>query len=138
MSILNQSDLIKNLYQKSDNASSLFLCSVCHVCKLFIFITNGTRDIVIVAKEQPVPQNFTVFTAASGTQKANPLEEAKHGLFSYFLMKGMEGEADSNNDNVITAGELHAYVQQNVIQQSDGAQTPELQGDVNRVLVRFQ
>ena len=101
-------------------------------------ITNGTRDIVIVAKEQPVPQNFTVFTATSGTQKANPLEEAKHGLFSYFLMKGMEGEADSNNDNVITAGELHAYVQQNVIQQSAGSQTPELQGDANRTLVNFK
>ena len=53
-------------------------------------------------------------------------------------MKGMEGEADSNNDNSITAGELHAYVQQNVIQQSAGSQTPELQGDANRVLVRFQ
>ena len=69
---------------------------------------------------------------------AKPLKEAKHGLFSYFLMKGMEGEADSNKDNTITAGELHSYVQQNVIQQSAGSQTPELQGDANRVLVRFQ
>ena len=59
-------------------------------------------------------------------------------MFSYFLMKGMEGEADSNNDNFITAKELHAYVQQNVIQQSAGSQTPELQGDANRVLVSFQ
>ena len=49
-------------------------------------------------------------------------------MFSYFLMKGMEGDADANQDNQITAGELHAYVQQNVIQQSSGSQTPELQG----------
>ena len=53
-------------------------------------------------------------------------------------MKGMEGEADGNKDNTITAGELHAYVQQNVIQQSSGSQTPELQGDANRVLVSFK
>ena len=53
-------------------------------------------------------------------------------------MKGMEGEADANNDNEITAGELHTYVQTNVIQQSSGSQTPELQGDADRVLVRFQ
>ncbi len=59
-------------------------------------------------------------------------------MFSYFLMKGMEGEADSNQDNQITAGELHTYVQQNVIQQSSGSRTPELQGDADRVLVRFQ
>ena len=50
----------------------------------------------------------------------------------------MEGEADANNDNEITAGELHSYVQTNVIQQSSGSQTPELQGDADRVLVRFQ
>ena len=52
-------------------------------------------------------------------------------------MKGMEGDAGANKDNQITAGELHAYVQQNVIQQSSGSQTPELQGDADRVLVRF-
>ena len=82
-----------------------------------------------------------MMTAAAGDhgdQTAKPLEEAKHGMFSYFLMKGMEGDADANQDNQITAGELHAYVHQNVIQQSSGSQTPELQDDADRVLVRFQ
>jgi uncharacterized caspase-like protein len=58
-------------------------------------------------------------------------------MFSYFLMKGMEGDADANNDNKITARELHAYVEQNVVQQSSGSQTPELHGDKDRVLVQF-
>ena len=98
----------------------------------------ASRPIAIRALEQSIPDNFTVMTAAAGDQTAKPLEEAKHGMFSYFLMKGMEGEADANNDNEITAGELHTYVQTNVIQQSSGSQTPELQGDANRVLVRFQ
>ena len=98
----------------------------------------ASRPIAIKALEQSIPDNFTVFTAAAGDQTAKPLEEAKHGMFSYFLMKGMEGEADENQDNKITAGELHQYVQQNVVQQSSGSQTPELQGDAGRVLVRFQ
>ena len=58
-------------------------------------------------------------------------------MFSYFLMKGMEGEADANNDGKITALELHAYVEQNVVQQSNGSQTPELQGKKDRVLIQF-
>ena len=66
------------------------------------------------------------------------VSEAKNGMFSYFLMKGMEGDADSNRDNQITAAELHEYVEQNVVQQSGGSQVPELQGDASRVLVRFQ
>ena len=98
----------------------------------------ASRPIAIRAKESAIPEGFTVMTAAAGDQTAKPLEEAKHGMFSYFLMKGMEGDADANQDNQITAGELHAYVQQNVIQQSSGSQTPELQGDADRVWVRFQ
>ena len=40
-------------------------------------------------------------------------------------------------DNKITARELHKYVRENVTQQSSGSQTPELQGDKNRVIVNF-
>ena len=71
-------------------------------------------------------------------QIAKPLEEAKHRLFSHYLVKGMEGDADINNDNVITAKELHIFLKQEVIQQSGGSQVPKLQGDAERVLVRFQ
>ena len=49
-------------------------------------------------------------SASSNEQLAKPLKEAKHGIFSYYLMKGMEGSADSNNDNKITALELHNFV----------------------------
>ena len=98
----------------------------------------ASRPIAIRAKQQNIPDGFTVFTAAGGDQTAKPLEEAKHGMFSYFLMKGMEGDADGNQDNQITAAELHEYVEQNVVQQSGGSQVPELQGDAERVLVRFQ
>jgi len=71
-------------------------------------------------------------------QIARLLKGAQHGLFSYFLMKGMEGDADSDGNNEITARELHAYVRANVVQQSNGSQVPELQGDGEKVLVRFR
>jgi hypothetical protein len=53
-------------------------------------------------------------------------------------MKGMEGDADSNQDNRITAGELHQFVKENVLRQSADKQTPELQGNADRVLVTFK
>ena len=77
----------------------------------------AARPLGIKVKEQAVPDGFTVFTAAGGDQTAKPLKEAQHGLFSYFLMKGMEGGADSNSDNQITARELYTYVKANVVQQ---------------------
>jgi hypothetical protein len=100
--------------------------------------THPDTTIGILVKEQNVPNGFTVLSAAKGDQTSQSLEEAKHGLFSYFLMRGPEGDADTNNDNQITAGELHSFVTDKVERQSGFKQTPDLQGDAERVLVRFQ
>ena len=103
-------------------------------------ILADARPIAIVPIESDVPKNFTVFSASSGSQISGSLPEADHGLFSYFLMKGLEGDADANNDRKITNGELHSYVRSNVTRQAvrlGREQTPQLQGDENRVLVEF-
>ncbi|MDB9872574.1 caspase family protein [Alphaproteobacteria bacterium] len=100
-------------------------------------LVASLRPVLITAKEQSVPANFTVLSAAQGNQTSQSLEEAKHGLFSYYMMLGMEGGADLNADNKITARELHEYVVDKVERQSQFRQTPELQGNKDRVLVRF-
>ena len=100
----------------------------------------SARPIVLTVKNQAAPSGFTVMSAASGQQISSGLDEAKHGLFSYYLMKGMEGPADANSDRKITAGELHAYVRKNVERQAISLgreQTPELSGDGERVLVAW-
>jgi len=103
-------------------------------------ILADARPIAIVPIESDVPENFTVFSASSGSEISGSLPEADHGLFSYFLMKGLEGAADANNDKKITNGELHSYVHSNVTRQAirlGREQTPELKGDLDRVLVEF-
>ncbi len=134
---LLRGELFKDIQQANPRSVTVFL-DTCYsgVTRNEEMLIAG-RPIVIKTKEQAIPDGFTLFSAASNEQISRPLEEAKHGMFSYFLMKGMEGDADANNDNKITARELHAYVEQNVVQQSSGSQTPELQGDKDRVLVQF-
>ena len=100
-------------------------------------LVASLRPVLITAKEQSVPANFTVLSAAQGNQTSQSLEEAKHGLFSYYMMLGMEGGADLNADNKITAHELYEYVVDKVERQSQFRQTPELQGNKDRVLVQF-
>ena len=100
-------------------------------------LVASLRPVIITAKQQSIPSNFTVLSAAKGNQTSQSLEEVKHGLFSYYMMLGMEGVADANNDNKITARELHEYVVDKVERQSQFRQTPELQGNKNRVLVQF-
>ena len=58
------------------------------------------------------------------------------GRFSYFVFKGLEGEADANSDGKISAGELHKYVRESVGRFSGGAQTPTMLGDAGRWVLR--
>ncbi|MDC1040719.1 SHOCT domain-containing protein [Candidatus Pelagibacter sp.] len=88
-----------------------------------------------------VPDNFTIFSASQLDQISSGLKEAKHGIFSYYLMKGLEGKADSNNDNKITNGELLDYMDSKVSQKASALgrkQNPSLRGDPEKVLITYQ
>ncbi len=66
---------------------------------------------------------------------------ATHGIFSYYLMKGLEGKADENKDKKITNGELIAYLQDNVSQEAftqNREQDPMLSGDPDKVLISYR
>ncbi|MDC6448441.1 caspase family protein [Alphaproteobacteria bacterium] len=95
----------------------------------------AAKPIFIEAKEQDIPAKFTIFSASAGRETAKVLPEAQHGLFSYYMMKGLEGEADSNNDRAITNGELHAFINKNVSRQAN--QTPQLNGDPDQILAKW-
>jgi len=47
-----------------------------------------------------------------------------HGVFTYYLIKGIEGEADENRDGVVTADELGEYVRVNVRRDTQARQNP--------------
>lgn len=102
---------------------------------------------VLVANAKPVslksdtnayPPNFTVITASANDQISSSSPELKHGIFSFYLMKGMEGEADANKDGKITVGEMQDYLSDKVSRQAmtlNRKQTTQLVGDAGRVLI---
>jgi len=99
------------------------------------------RPIVVRPSAEVIPGNITVVSAASGSQISGALKDKEHGLFTYYLLKGIGGDADIDRDRSVTIGEINSFVSGKVKEQaaSDGReQTPELQGDADRVLVRFQ
>lgn len=98
------------------------------------------RGIQIVPKERGVPSNITVLSAATAGQISGPIKDKEHGLFTYYLLKGLGGAADGDKDKKLTIAELAKYVHSKV--KEDAAlkgreQTPELQGGGKRVLVRW-
>ena len=101
----------------------------------------SARPVRIVADEQETPNNFTIFSASQLDQVSSGLKEAKHGIFSEYLMKGLEGNAESNQDKKITDGELPSYMDQNVSKKASELgreQNPSLAGDTNKILMSYR
>ena len=61
-------------------------------------------------------------------QEAHAYEQGKHGLFTYHLLRGLQGLADADRDGTVVAGELCTYARSEVIhdarEQFGNAQRP--------------
>jgi hypothetical protein len=53
---------------------------------------------------------FTVLASTNQEQNAAELNELKHGIFTYALLKGLEGDADLMKDGKITVKEIELYL----------------------------
>lgn len=53
----------------------------------------------------------------------------RSGIFSYYLIRGLKGEADRDADNIITVKEIFDFVYSKVRNYTATAQTPSLTGD---------
>jgi hypothetical protein len=54
-----------------------------------------------------------------------------HGVFSWALLEGLRGAADTNSDHFVTAGELFDYVHDRVLKETAGNQTPRALSGLN-------
>jgi hypothetical protein len=103
-------------------------------------LVADTRGIAIKSKAVSQFPGLMQFSAASNEQLAHSHPNQQHGLYSYYLMRGLGGEADANKDNKLTAGELQDYVQEKVKRMSmiqGRSQEPELLGDRERVIAHW-
>jgi hypothetical protein len=69
-------------------------------------------------------EGIVVFTASAAGEVSQEFPEYGHGVFTYFMLEGMEGKADYNNDYTITINELMQYTEEQVKRKTRGAQNP--------------
>src|SRR5262249_53482241 len=78
--------------------------------------TRGPRPVVTDLPSVTIPQNSTppagviAFYSCSAGEYAYEPADLKHGLFFYFVIDGLKGKADWDNDGKITREELEHYV----------------------------
>jgi hypothetical protein len=95
------------------------------------------RPALVEAKAISTPPNVSVLAAADGDQVSSGYSSKRHGLFTYFLLRGLSGEADDDRDSRLTLHEMHRYLVPRVQRQArklEREQTPTLQGAGDVVL----
>lgn len=69
-------------------------------------------------------EGTVVFTASAAGEVSQEFPELGHGVFTYFLLEGLKGKADFNNDYTITINEAMQYTEEQVKRKTRGAQNP--------------
>ncbi len=92
---------------------------------------------------KPIATSDTAFfCAAQNDQMAAWHEKERHGLFTYFFLKGLQGSADLDGNREITLGEMKAYLGDEVPywaeRLSEFSQTPHIVGKLSWVIAKLK
>jgi len=80
----------------------------------------GERPIVIIKKrpQDSVGKRLVLLTASAPKQRSQSYMDKQHGLFTYFMLKGMQGGADTNGDGKVHMSELYPFIHDGVQRQA--------------------
>ena len=95
-------------------------------------LAKGAKPLVMTINMSTVQKNISVMTASAGDQISSAYEEKGHGLFTYFLLKGIKNEDVIKQDGSIKMDDLFGYIKPQVERiarkQFNNEQTPQLIG----------
>ena len=78
-----------------------------------------------------------IVTASRPSELSVELPELGHGIFTYYLVRGLQGYADLNRDGIVSLQELYEYLTQEVSRKSravGGNQHPMMKGELEGAL----
>ncbi|MDC3080032.1 caspase family protein [Rhodospirillaceae bacterium] len=111
---------------------------------MLVRATSGLT--VKITAPKKASDNMIVITAAEGDQFASWDEDAKHGLFTKYLLEALNGAADrhaktGNKDGKVTLGEVKAYLDREMTYQArrrfSRDQHATVSGDLKTVLSSY-
>ena len=107
-------------------------------------LNRNIRPVIPVTPTQEkfkgLPSNLTILSASNEYEYSASSDFLNHGLFSFYLMKGLEGFADSVPDGLITVNELISYISENIEKHSAVSlhkQHPQATGDLGKAIAKI-
>ena len=98
-------------------------------------------SIVPVIPNKSIDNDILMY-AASGDEYASWYPEKKHGLFTYFFLKGISGDADIDCNSIISLDELKSYIEKKVAKFSNNInaqeQNPQIITSTNNEIIIYK
>jgi hypothetical protein len=76
-----------------------------------------------------------IISASAANEVSMEQDELQHGVFTYYLLEGLRGPADSDSDGLVTVDEVYRYVSDRVPRATRQEQHPVKKGTVEGSLV---
>lgn len=139
--------LIDGIFDNFRDLKARSFTSIIDAC--FSGLKGGKKDPLLAAKAVNIVieskgyliDNGAIFYSSSGDQISTWIGSKRHSVLSYYLFKGLQGEADRNKNSEITLEEIEKYLREKVPSEArlqNIEQTPELiTRDKTRVLVKY-
>lgn len=100
-------------------------------------LVKGSRPALVHVENATIASEKLIsMSATNEAQTSHSYEEEKHGLFTYYLLKGLQGAAASGNDQWVSIKELYTYVKNNVSRSArrmGSVQTPAIMPSEDKI-----
>jgi Caspase domain len=133
-------DLQRLLQQNVRARRVVMLVDTCHSAGLSDVQSRGLRNNLINLYAERVlyrEEGRAVITSSDINEDS--LEGKRwgggHGVFTHFLIEGLQGSADTDGDRFVTVAELFSYVRQRVQDETEAKQHPRILINTNDALV---
>jgi uncharacterized caspase-like protein len=125
---LKHSDL-KNYFKNTAAKFRLVVADACFSGSI------GTANETSVSSTQDLyDSRLAVIMSSKPNQTSLEMGSLEQGVFSYYLIRGMQGLADLNQDKYVTAGELFMYTKKKVSDHTSNSQIPVIYGvNLNKI-----
>lgn len=130
---------ISRIFQRIQSERLIFIADSCHSG------ASGGSTISLTDTRANISDDFLdrvatgkgkiILTASGANEVSAEKEELGHGVFTYFLLDGLKGKADTDKDGLITVDEAYQYVSKCVPDATNQTQHPVKKGAVEGQLV---
>lgn len=122
-------DEVKSIFKKYPAKYKICLADACFSGSIYQGAPSPAQS---SAENSETSVIIMMSSAPDETSQENP--KMRQGAFAYYLIKGLKGSADRNDDNIITLEELFPYVKANVLNFTGNRQTPFIEGNASRYM----